>query len=263
MLLFCMVYTSYYLAHVLYRNSWVFSVQFNYNLLCSCCIMMSGLVMISYVGDMLCMSYLPNLLYSNKGCWSGFYGTSHCVCLSPWVAVSPRIVYDMIRSWCVHDMFVHIEWYCPDWIFHHMFVTCCACIIWQIYSEYFSNQRMLEWFLWHYRDRHYYSFGDMCSQPSHLCHSSCYVHVALSCLVILLCVCDMLYMYHLLAVQYLGLSLFFQPAVVGMFIIAFYWFGAGVVNHPFSAWWITGFGKFVHVYADVSPAFPCNVITNN
>ena len=73
----------------------------------------------------------------------------------------------------------------------------------------------------------------------------------------------MLYMYHLLAVQYLGLSLFFQPAVVGMFIIAFYWFGAGVVNHPFSAWWITGFGKFVHVYADVSPAFPCNVITNN
>ena len=70
MLLFCMVYTGYYLAHVLFRNSWIFSVhqemlvkllKFNYNLLCSCYIMMSGLVMVSYVGDMLCMSYLSNL----------------------------------------------------------------------------------------------------------------------------------------------------------------------------------------------------------
>ena len=129
----------------------------------------------------------------------------------------------------------------------------------------FSNQRMLEWFLWHYRDRHFYSFGDMCSLPSHLCHSSCYVHVALSCLVIFLCVCDMLCMYYLLTVQYLGLFLFFQPAVVGMVIIAFYWFGAVVVNHAISTWWILGFGKFVHVYVDVSTAFPCNVIlkTNN
>ena len=27
LLLFCMVYTSYYLAHVLYRDAWVFSVH--------------------------------------------------------------------------------------------------------------------------------------------------------------------------------------------------------------------------------------------
>ena len=69
LLLFCMVYTSYYFAHVLCRDAWVFSVhleilvmllKFNYNLLCSCCIMMSGLVIVSYVGDMLCMSYLTN-----------------------------------------------------------------------------------------------------------------------------------------------------------------------------------------------------------
>ena len=66
MLLFCMVYMSYYLAHILCKDSWVFSVhleilvmllKFNYNLLCSCCIM-SGLFIVSNVGDMLCMSYL-------------------------------------------------------------------------------------------------------------------------------------------------------------------------------------------------------------
>ena len=73
----------------------------------------------------LCICYIPT-----KGCWSGFYGTSDCVCLNPWVAVSPCIVCDMICSWCVHDMFMHVEWYSPDWIFHHMFVTCCACIVW-------------------------------------------------------------------------------------------------------------------------------------
>lgn len=64
-----------------------------------------------------------------KGCWSGFYGTSHCVWLSP-----------MICSWCIHDMFMHVEWYCPDWIFHQMFVTCCACIIWPTYSEFFPTR---------------------------------------------------------------------------------------------------------------------------
>ena len=60
------------------------------------------------------------------------------------------------------------------------------------------------------------------SQAIDLCHSSCYVHVARSCLVIFLCVCDMLCMYYLITLQYLGLFLIFQPAVVGMVIIALY-----------------------------------------
>ena len=63
-MLFCMVYTSYYLAHILCRDSWVFSVhlvilimllKFIFNLLCSCFIVMSGLVIVSYVGDKLYM----------------------------------------------------------------------------------------------------------------------------------------------------------------------------------------------------------------
>ena len=190
------------------------------------------------------------MLYSNQGLLEWFLWHVTLCLTEP---------YDMFMmcSW-----YVHVCWMVLSWL--DMFVTCCACIIWPTDSD-LSNQRMLEWFLWHKRDRHFYSFGDMCSLPSHLCHSSCYVHVALSCLVIFLCVCDMLCMYYLLTVQYLGLFLFFQPAVVGMVIIAFYWFGAVVVNHPISAWWIIGFGKFVHVYVVVSTAFPCNVIlkTNN
>ena len=113
-MLFCMVYTSYYLAHVLYRNSWVFSVQFNYNLLCSCCIMMSGLVMISYLGDMLCMSYLPNLLYFNKGLleWFLWHVT---LCLSEPLSCSQpshSLWYDtfMMCSWYVHACWMVLSW---------------------------------------------------------------------------------------------------------------------------------------------------------
>ena len=44
--------------------------------------------------------------------------------------VTPIIVYDMICLLCVYDMFMPVEWYCPHWIFHHMLVSCCACITW-------------------------------------------------------------------------------------------------------------------------------------
>ena len=47
-----------------------------------------------------------------------------------------------------------------------------------------SNQRLLECFYGIYRDRHFICSGDMCSLPSHPCHSSC---TCSCCEVLLLC----------------------------------------------------------------------------
>ena len=109
-------------------------------------------------------------------------------------------------------MFMHVEWYSPDWIFHHMFVTCCACIVWPgifptrgcwngFYGTIETGIITVSATCVVSQAISAIVHGDMCSQPSHLCHSSCYVHVVLSSLVIFLCVCDMLYMYYLLTVQ--------------------------------------------------------------
>ena len=119
-----------------------------------------------------------------------------------------------------YNFFIHVV--CHDWSFYHVLATCSACLIWPIYSYWFfllfSNQRLLEWFLWHYTDKEFYDNFDMCSQTSHLCHSSWYVHVVLYCL-------DWIF-YHMFVTccaciiwpTYSGLCAIFQPEVVGMVV---------------------------------------------
>ena len=61
--------------------------------------------------------------------------------------------------------------------FNYMFLChASSCICYQpmgLVVLFLSNQRLLESSCGIYRDRHFICFGDMCSQLSHPCHSSC------------------------------------------------------------------------------------------
>ena len=89
-----------------------------------------------------------------------FIGTGIIICLATCVVCQaiPAIVH-------VH---VHV-------------VKSCFCIMWCMFFDQatglvfllLSNQRLLECFYGIYRDRHFICSGNMCSLPSHPCHSSC------------------------------------------------------------------------------------------
>ena len=137
---------------------------------------------------------------------------------------------------------------CPVLSFNYVFEPCCAWIFDQstlLVFSLLSNQRLLEcscliMFLWHASawicDQRmvlvflflsnqrllegfcgiigkgiFMCFGDMCSLPSHPCHSSC----TCSC-------CEVLFLYNVMHVFWpsyrFGLFAFVQPEVVGMFL---------------------------------------------
>ena len=61
-------------------------------------------------------------------------------------------------------------------MFNYVICHASACICYQLMGlvvMFLSNQRLLESSCGIYRDRHFICFGDICSLPSHLCHSSC------------------------------------------------------------------------------------------
>ena len=105
-----------------------------------------------------------------RGCWNVFFmafiGTGIIICLATCVVCQaiPAIVHvhvHVVKS-CLLCKFEFVQ--CSAWFFDQAT---------GLVFLYLSNQRLLECFYGIYRDRHFICSGNMCSLPSHPCHSSC------------------------------------------------------------------------------------------
>ena len=95
-----------------------------------------------------------------------FIGTGIIICLATCVVCQaiPAIVHvhvHVVKS-CLLFKFEFVQ--CSAWFFDQA----TGFVFWHL-----SNQRLLECFYGIYRDRHFICSGNMCSLPSHPCHSSC------------------------------------------------------------------------------------------
>ena len=93
-----------------------------------------------------------------------FIGTGIIICLATCVVCQaiPAIVHvhvHVVKS-CLLFKFEFVQ--CSAWFFDQA----TGFVFWHL-----SNQRLLECFYGIYRDRHFICSGNMCSLPSHPCHS--------------------------------------------------------------------------------------------
>ena len=93
-----------------------------------------------------------------------FIGTGIIICLATCVVCQaiPAIVHvhvHVVKS-CLLCKFEFVQ--CSAWFFDQA----TGFVFWHL-----SNQRLLECFYGIYRDRHFICSGNMCSLPSHPCHS--------------------------------------------------------------------------------------------